>query len=182
MTSTIKKNATELQQRFRQRIKNSEERRIGDVCTNALMPRFHGEHQTELLTAALDRFGIVGILLTFIDDDGVETLFDGHGRGSIDTDETWMIAQTDLSRTEVDELVIFYDPIASLAETDREILSKLVQDYEGGDAVLEEMVREQAEDVGVLDLDAPDFKEYDESVVDDVQYIECPHCKESFPK
>ena len=28
----------------------------------------------------------------------------------------------------------------------------------------------------------PDFKEYDESVEDEVEYITCPHCGEKFPK
>lgn len=28
----------------------------------------------------------------------------------------------------------------------------------------------------------PEFKEYDESVADDVEMIECPHCGKSFPK
>jgi hypothetical protein len=28
----------------------------------------------------------------------------------------------------------------------------------------------------------PEFKEYDESVADDVEMIECPHCHQSFPK
>jgi hypothetical protein len=27
-----------------------------------------------------------------------------------------------------------------------------------------------------------DFQEYDESVEDEVEYIECPHCREKFPK
>lgn len=29
---------------------------------------------------------------------------------------------------------------------------------------------------------APDFKEFDESIADDVEMIECPHCGKSFPK
>jgi len=30
--------------------------------------------------------------------------------------------------------------------------------------------------------EAPDFKEYDESVADDVEMIECPKCGHRFPK
>ncbi len=35
---------------------------------------------------------------------------------------------------------------------------------------------------GVYLETAPEFKEYDESVENEVQFIECPQCKHSFPK
>lgn len=28
----------------------------------------------------------------------------------------------------------------------------------------------------------PEFKEYDESIADNVEFIECPHCGQKFPK
>ncbi len=31
-------------------------------------------------------------------------------------------------------------------------------------------------------VEPPDFKEYDESIADDVEMIACPHCGKSFPK
>ena len=43
--------------------------------------------------------------------------------------------------------------------------------YDGDD--LDQMLRE---------LTPPEFKEYDESTADDVQYIECPECGHKFPK
>ncbi len=47
-------------------------------------------------------------------------------------------------------------------------LSGLFQDFE------------LAEIVG--DIEPPEFKEYDESIADEVEMITCPHCGENFPK
>ena len=42
--------------------------------------------------------------------------------------------------------------------------------------------REDELDELTSNIDAPDFREYDESVADDVEMIACPHCGKSFPK
>ena len=53
----------------------------------------------------------------------------------------------------------------------------LLRDVSTGDAALQAMLSDLA---GA----APDieFKEYDESTADDVQYCECPNCGHRFPK
>jgi hypothetical protein len=64
---------------------------------------------------------------------------------------------------------INYDPEVLLAEIERGI------DFDGifeADEIKE--ILGEVEDV--------DFQEYDESVEDEVEYIECPHCGEKFPK
>jgi hypothetical protein len=37
-------------------------------------------------------------------------------------------------------------------------------------------------ELGVIDEPFPEFKEYDESIADDVEYIECPSCGHKWPK
>jgi hypothetical protein len=45
-----------------------------------------------------------------------------------------------------------------------------------------EMLERARELAGVVDLDGIEFKEYDESIEDEVEYVTCPHCGEEFPK
>jgi len=37
-------------------------------------------------------------------------------------------------------------------------------------------------ELGINNEPAPEFKEYDESVADDVEFIECPNCGHKWPK
>jgi len=60
----------------------------------------------------------------------------------------------------------YIDLLQSLAEDD-----ELPVTVDGDD--LDALLRE---------LEAPEFKEYDESIADDVEFIECPSCGHSFPK
>jgi hypothetical protein len=47
---------------------------------------------------------------------------------------------------------------------------------------LSALFRQDELDAMIGEITPPEFKEYDESVADDVEMIECPHCGKSFPK
>lgn len=72
--------------------------------------------------------------------------------------------------------------IAELAEPDLDLVKDILESIEGLDAELtgynlDDLTKE-------LDTSPPDveFKEYDESTADDVEFIECPECGHKFPK
>ncbi len=44
------------------------------------------------------------------------------------------------------------------------------------------MMDHAREMAGIIDLDGIEFKEFDESIEDEVEYLICPHCGEDFPK
>jgi DNA modification methylase len=137
--------------RFQERITKIERRRVGEVLKNSRNPRAHGEIQNKRLTAVLEEFGKVGVLVTYRGADGRERLFDGHARQGLNPDEMWFIAETDLKEQEVRELVLLYDPLAGLADWREEIVIETVQDLNivADDGVLEEMVREIGQEAGL---------------------------------
>jgi hypothetical protein len=67
-----------------------------------------------------------------------------------------------------------------LAYADRDKLEILLQAVNTDNAALQTMLAGMAVDNNLYVPD--DFKSYDESVADEVEYITCPHCGEKFPK
>lgn len=122
--------------------------RIGDIRGNKWNPKSHPRVQQERLKAVLDKFGVVGDLIAFKDDDGEYTLFDGHARQSLDPDQEWMVAFTDLSRQEIDELVLYFDPLAALARQEADKTAALMAGLDVQERALREMLEEQAQSLG----------------------------------
>ncbi len=150
--------------------------RVGDIAVNPHNPKIHPPTQQKRLSAVLDRFGIVDSLIAYYDDQGQLTLFDGHARQKLDLDQQWEVAITDLSQQEVNELVLYFDPIASLALPEAEIQKKLISKVET-DAILEEFLTELAAQSGIPPIPPDDFPEYDDDIETKHQ---CPKCGYEF--
>jgi hypothetical protein len=133
---------------WRNRIIERRTMRIGDIRPNKWNPKGHPRVQQERLRSVLDRFGIVGDLLAFKDTDGDYTLFDGHARQTLDPDQEWPILFTDLSRQEIDELVLYFDPLAALARQEADRTAALMADLDVQERALREMLEEQAQGLG----------------------------------
>lgn len=159
---------------FRERITSIERRRVGDIAHNERNPKRYTGEKKDRLTAVLSQFGKAGVLLTYLDDEGVERFFDGNTRRSLNPDDVWYIAQTDLTQAEVDDLVLFYDPLAS-PDWDAELVKMLAQETAVTGDVLPAMLDALLAELGA-ELDAPDFPEYDESIADGVHICTCPTC------
>ena len=131
--------------------------------------------------------GIIVPFFVWVDSEGVFWILDGHQRDRVFTGEGWQIDV----------------PIIRIDATDRtDAKQKLLAISSQYGAITQEGWDEFTFDLpdgwalenvhfdalpfvfGDMDLpDAPDeWKEYDESAADDVQYIDCPHCGERFPK
>ena len=72
--------------------------------------------------------------------------------------------------------------IAELAEPDLDLVKEILESIEGLDAELTGYDPDEL--TKMLDTSPPniDFKEYDESTADDVEFITCPECGHKFPK
>jgi ParB-like chromosome segregation protein Spo0J len=155
-------------------------------------PRTVTEEQAERLQRSLDEFGQIQTLAIEPDD----TLVDGHQRTHV-----WAAAQRFGPDHEVDVRVAS----RKLTDAEREaIVAALhggaagrwdwdaLRDFDfdtledwGFDAGLVDQWNEDAAELaGMLDGEKPipEFPEYDESIADDVEMIECPYCGKSFPK
>jgi hypothetical protein len=170
---------------WRDRVVERKRMRVGDLKGNRFNPKSHPYIQQERLRAVLDKFGVVTELIAYYDKGGELTLFDGHARQALDPNQEWQIAITDLSSEEVNELVLYFDPLAALARQEADKTMVLMADLQVQETALREMLAEQAQGLGfVFGETVPnvEFQEYDESIADEVEFIKCPECGHEWPK
>lgn len=103
----------------------------------------------------------------------------------VDADGETIVAvrRTGLTEEQKRRLALYDNRAAELAEWDTE---QIAADLEAGlnfDGLFtEQEVSDMLEAATDSILDGVDFKEYDESVADEVEYITCPHCGHKWPK
>lgn len=96
--------------------------------------------------------------------------------------------RSDLIREQAEALLVADNVLPQGAEPDNETLAALLASFDEPTreipGVDEEWLSGVLSSIGVNNDDPPDvdFKEYDESVEDEVEYIECPKCGHKFPK
>lgn len=152
-------------------------RAIKDLIPYVANPRQITDKQAKDLKASLDKFGIADPIIINTDN----TIIGGHQRKKIletlvgvdpDFEIDVRVPDRELSIDEARELNVRLNK--NVAEWDVDVLAN---NFELDDLL----------DWGFTDKEfdlyyAPDFEEYDESVADDVEMIECPECGHHFPK
>jgi hypothetical protein len=148
--------------------------------------RVHPQAQRDALHGALNEVGWVAPVI-----ENVRTgyLVDGHERvwQALQNDDAEVpYVQVDLSPEEEAYVLATLDPIGAMALADNEKLDELLQEVQSGEAGVQALLGELAQQAGLYaagaSSDAPEFREYDESVADDVEYITCPECGHKWPK
>jgi site-specific DNA-methyltransferase (adenine-specific) len=156
---------------------HNEKRRIKDLVPYVANPRQITEKQAKDLKASLERFGVADPIIINTDN----TIIGGHQRKKIL--ETLMGVDPDY---EIDVRV----PDRELSIDEMRELNVRLNKNTGSfdfDILANNFELDDLLDWGFekSDLDlyyAPEFDEYDESVADDVEMIECPNCGHHFPK
>lgn len=82
-------------------------------------------------------------------------LIDGHMRADTDPTAVWPVLVLDVTEAEADKLLLTYDPISAMAESNKEALDKLLRDVDTGSEALQQMLAELAEDAGLYQ-DSPE--------------------------
>ena len=114
---------------IRQRITEFKYLKGSEIQDNDGNWRIHPAHQRDALKGMLQEVGIVGTLLVYDSKkQGGLTLIDGHLRADIDPDLQWPCAIADLNDDEANQVLAFFDPLASLAIADSEKLSSLLRE------------------------------------------------------
>lgn len=155
-------------------------------------PREITETQAARLERSLERFGQVQTIA--IDPDN--TIIDGHQRSHV-----WAaaakfgpehvvdvrVASRRLTETERQELVLALHGGAS-GQFDWDVMAgfdmELMGDW-GFDSERLATLNNDAANLALMlgaDVEVPEFPEYDESMADEVEMIECPECGHRFPK
>lgn len=170
---------------IRNRIKEIKRLKFSEIANHPRNPKKHGESQRKAFRGSIAELGFVSVPLAYHSErTGKLTWADGHLRGSEVNGYTGDVAILDIDDAEADKLLLYADPIAAMAEYESQQLDSLLKSVNTGDEALQAMLADLAQQSGLYPDGAPDvqFKEYDESVADDVEMVTCPHCGGKFPK
>jgi ParB-like chromosome segregation protein Spo0J len=125
---------------FRDRIKAFRRVPAADLRPHARNWRRHPAAQREALRAVLEEVGFADALLARELSDGSLELVDGHLRAETAADEEVPVLILDLTEEEADKLLALLDPLAALAETDRDALADLVERIETDSQALRDVL------------------------------------------
>ena len=157
----------------------TEQRKLSDLVPWPRNPRQIRKDEAERLADSLDQFGQVDTIAIGPEDE----VYNGHQRINVwaaehgaDFEVEVRVASRALSEKEREKLTVYLHKGAS-GEWDFDILAN---EFE-----LDELLEwgfEEAELGMGFDPDSVEFPEYDESVADEVEYLECPECGHRWPK
>jgi hypothetical protein len=166
---------------WQNRIIGLEWKPANQLLANPLNPREHPAIQREALRGSLDTLGWYDVV---IENRLTGYLIDGHARveEALTRDENMLVPVlvVEMAENEHDTASVGHDWITQLATYNRDNLDMLLQRVNTDNEGLQAMLAGMAVDNNLYVPD--DFKSYDESVADEVEYITCPHCGEKFPK
>src|SRR3981081_4392429 len=110
---------------IRNRIKSHRRIRAGDLVPHEFNFRIQPGHQRAALEALYGEVGFARSLLAYELPDGRLKLIDGHLRRDLDPDMEVDVEGLDVSGGEARALLLSIDPLAQLAEYDRQTLDQL---------------------------------------------------------
>lgn len=180
---------------WRNRIIGSAEVPPDQLLANPANWRTHPANQQNALTDILgDDHGVGWVARVMVNkrtsaewpdgDRNVETVVDGHLRVALamrHNQPTVPVDYVDLTPVEEALVLATFDPISALAQANAEQLDAVLREVQTGSEAVGQMLAELAQTAGVVPPDV-EFKEYDESVADEVEYITCPECGHKWPK
>jgi len=167
---------------WRNRITERTTAKAADLLDHQGNWRIHPDAQRAGMVGVLDEVGIIDALTVYHSERaGGLVIIDGHLRKSIEPEQEWPVDVLDVTDAEADYILATKDPLAMAAVADREKLGALLQSVKVGDSRVAAMLSELAGREGVIPPDV-EFPEYDESIADEVEYLECPECGHRWPK
>ena len=116
--------------------------------------RVHPQAQRDALQGVLHELGIASALLVYDSPrQGGLCVIDGHLRKSLDPTQEWPCLMLDLDDDEASYLLATHDPLGAMAEASREALDRILQDVQSGQAAVQELLAQLAEQHGVVPPD-----------------------------
>lgn len=131
--------------------------RFAEVAPDQLLAnpknwRVHPKHQQDALTGVIREVGYVDPVLV---QDGTDLVIDGHLRVSLalrDGVKAIPVQYVDLDDVEAELVLATFDPITALATADRDQLDALLRTVTTGEAAVQQLLADVAEQEGVVDL------------------------------
>jgi hypothetical protein len=166
---------------WRSRIIGHGEEAPDQLLANPRNWRLHPKGQQDALAGVLSEVGWVQDVIV---NRTTGHVVDGHARVSIAISRRELsvpVVYVELSEEEEAKVLATFDPLGAMAGADREALDTLLQEVKTDDASLRSALQGLAEDNNLAPLPG-EFKEYDESAADNVEWQECPSCGHRWPK
>ena len=166
---------------WRNRISGYGEESPDQLLANPANWRIHPKGQQDALAGVLSE---VGYVQNVIVNQRTGHLVDGHLRVSLalrDNQPTIPVTYIDVDEAEEALILATLDPLAAMAATDASKLAELLESVSTGDAAVMAMLSELAVNEGIVPP-AVEFKEFDESVAETVEFNTCPECGHRWPK
>ena len=137
--------------RIKDRIRELRRVKASSLAPNPRNWRRHPKAQADALRGILAEVGIADAVLARERDDGVLELVDGHLRAETLGDEEVPVLVLDIDEKEAIKLLATLDPLASMAETDPEMLKELLAEIETSNKALQSMLQELSDEAGEKD-------------------------------
>jgi len=169
---------------WRSRVVSTGKIKASQVTPHPQNPRRHPQNQRDTVAASFDELGQIAPIIINVNNgylvDGEERSWLALSQG----DETELdVIYVDLTDEEHLKALAYFDATTNLAYYDAQVFEDLLQQINTDSPALQQMLADVAEAVGfLLNPDGIEFKEYDESTADDVEYCTCPNCGHQFPK
>lgn len=146
---------------FRERVIEQKIMRAAELTDNGGNWRLHPSVQRETLEGVLTEIGKVKSLTAYFSErsGGKLILIDGHLRRALDPDEEWRVDITDLTDAEADKLLLVLDPIAAMAEMDKQRVLALTDVVNTDDIAMRELLRK-------MELEARRVEDEDDEAAD----------------
>jgi hypothetical protein len=128
---------------FRDRILEVRKMKAKELLDNDGNWRIHPDVQKDSLVGVLHEIGKADVIKAYVSEraGGKLMLYDGHLRKTIDPEEEWTVAITDLSDAEADKMLLLGDPIAAMAEMDGRKVLALTDVVNTDDLAVRELLR-----------------------------------------
>ncbi len=142
--------------------------------------RLHPEAQKSALSGALRELGWIQQVVV---NERTGRLIDGHLRVALalQAEETTIpVLYVDLSEDEECLALVTLDPIAMLAEANKEALAGLLHQVQSGEAGLQAMLSQLGQDEGITPPDFAPVGIDEQGRLDEKAPVECPSCGHLF--
>jgi hypothetical protein len=128
--------------------------------------RRHPQAQHDALRGVLAEIGYAGALLARELPDGSLQLIDGHLRAEVTPEQEVPVLILDLDEQEAAKLLALHDPLAELAEADKDVLADLLAEVETDSEAVQKLLDEM--------LAAPDSMAEDEAAGEPAREVPIP--------
>jgi len=149
--------------KIRDRIKELRRVRAAELRPHPKNWRAHPERQRDALRGILAEVGYADALVARELPDGSLELIDGHLRAETTPDAEVPVLVVDLDDHEAAKLLALLDPLAGMAETDRDVLAELLEGVETDNASLQQLFAEM-----LATPELPDFGGKDDGPEPDI--------------